>query len=127
MLLAQQAASFDAIDLISIGWVVLLLIGAPVVGYIFMALDIRAYIKSLRRALVVVRGYVTTLPYWVHRDAPPCLQALGLSLPCTREEVLAAYRERVKTLHPDAGGSREDFARLQLQFEQALSLATPEV
>jgi len=126
LLLAEQTARPDTIDILAISAVALVLLGAPLLGFIFMAIDIRTYLKSLRRALVVVKGYVTTMPYWVHRDEPPCLKALGLSLPCTRDEVLAAYRERVKTIHPDAGGTRAEFARLQQNFEQALSLASVE-
>ncbi len=116
----------DAIDLISVVVVATLMLGLPLMGYIFMALDYRAYVRSLRKALVLVRGYLDQLPEWVRRDAPPCLQALGLTMPCTREQVLTAYRDRVKRLHPDAGGSREQFARLQRHFEQALSLAEPD-
>lgn len=98
----------------------------PLAGYAFLALDIRAYLRSMRRALVVVRGYATRLPDWVRRDAPPSVRSLGLTLPCTQEEVLAAYRQRVKTLHPDAGGSRAAFAKLQRNFEEAMTLATPD-
>lgn len=116
----------DAADLIGLGLIFLLLVVAPVVGYFFLVADIRAYYRSLRRALIVVRGYVTTLPEWVKRDAPPSVRALGLKLPCTQAEVLAAYRARVKHLHPDAGGSREEFAKLQRNFEEAMSLASPE-
>ena len=53
------------------------------------------------------------------RDRPPCLQALELDLPCTEEQVLAAYRRRVKELHPDRGGDLQQFLRLQKHFEQA--------
>lgn len=113
----------DAVDLIGLALAALVILGLPALGYFFMVMDYRAYLRSLRRALVVVRGYATSLPYWVVRDsAPPCLQAFGLRPPCSREQVLAAYREKVKTMHPDAGGSREEFAKLQVSFEQALQL-----
>ncbi|MEN1678564.1 MAG: hypothetical protein AAGJ46_03155 [Planctomycetota bacterium] len=116
----------DAADLTGLGLLFLLLVVAPIVGYFFLVADVRAYYRSLRRALIVVRGYVTTLPEWVKRDAPPSVRALGLKLPCTKSEVLAAYRERVKYVHPDAGGNREDFAKLQRNFEEAMSLAAPD-
>jgi len=51
------------------------------------------------------------------------LEALELRLPCTEEQVLAAYRRRVKALHPDRGGDLQQFLRLQKHFEQALHLA----
>ncbi len=109
----------DATGLIVIG---LLAFGLPLVGYLFLYLDYRAYLRSLRRALVLVRGYAMQLPEWARRDSPPCLTALGLSPPCTREDVLAAYRERVKRMHPDAGGTQRDFANLQRHFEEAMRL-----
>jgi len=48
--------------------------------------------------------------------------ALDLRPPCSEEEVLAAYRQRAKSLHPDRGGDLEKFLRLQQHFEQALHL-----
>jgi curved DNA-binding protein CbpA len=46
----------------------------------------------------------------------------GLTMPCTEEQVLAAYRRKVKELHPDRGGDRRKFLRLQAHFEQAMAL-----
>ena len=88
-----------------------------------MALDIRRYLRSLRRALVIVASAVRRPPNWSLSDSPPCLQTLGLKLPCTEEEVLAAYRQRVKEMHPDRGGDMRQFLRLQQHFEQAMHLA----
>lgn len=110
----------DEIDAAAtIGYLALAL-GIPLLGYVFMALDIRAYLRSLRRALVVARNYLPDLPEWARKDTPRCLLALGLTLPCTADEVLAAYRKKVKTLHPDRGGDRRAFLRLQNHFETAL-------
>ena len=39
--------------------------GLAAFGYVCMALDIRAYLRSLRRALVVISGYRVELPEWV--------------------------------------------------------------
>lgn len=98
--------------------------GLPVFGYWLMAIDIRAYLRSLRRALVVVAHAATSMPDWAaRRDCPPCLQALELDLPCSEEQVLVAYRQRVKALHPDRGGDLQQFLRLQKHFEQAMHLA----
>ena len=96
--------------------------GLPILGYVCMALDIRAYLRSLRRALVLISHYRPDLPAWVRRDTPRCIQALGLQLPCTADDVLAAYREKVKSVHPDRGGNRRDFLKLQQHFEQAMGL-----
>lgn len=102
-----------------------LIVALPAVGYFFMVLDYRAYLRSLRRALMVVTGgyrHSTDLPEWVRKNSPRCILALGLTLPCTEEQVLAAYRRKVKDLHPDRGGDRRKFLRLQSHFEQALAL-----
>lgn len=44
---------------------------------------------------------------------------LGLMPPYTADEVKQAYLSRVKTAHPDAGGSEADFLKLQQAFEEA--------
>jgi len=96
--------------------------GLATLGYVCMVLDIRSYLRSLRRALVVMTGYRLELPEWVRKDTPRCILALGLTLPCTSAEILAAYRRKVKTMHPDVGGDRREFLRLQAHFEQAMTL-----
>jgi hypothetical protein len=98
--------------------------GLAALGYCAMVIDFRAYLRSLRRALVVVSNYRPDLPAWVRRDTPRCVLALGLTLPCTAEDILAAYRRKVKKLHPDRGGDRRQFLQLQLHFEQALALVS---
>ena len=114
----------DGIDWAVTSGYIALMIGTLAAGYICMALDIRAYLRSLRCALVLVSNYRVELPQWVRRDTPRCIQALGLKLPCTTDDVLAAYRERVKVLHPDRGGDRQKFLQLQQHFEQAMALLT---
>ncbi len=114
----------DGVDwIVTVGYL-LLILGVIAAGYACMVLDIRAYLRSLRRALVVITHYRVELPEWIRRDTPRCIQALGLTMPCTTEEVLEAYRERVKVLHPDRGGSRREFLLLQRHFEEAMSLLT---
>jgi hypothetical protein len=119
VLLAQKVWPDEIDAAATIGYLALAL-GIPLLGYVFMALDIRAYLRSLRRALVVARNYLPELPEWVRKDTPRCLLALGLTLPCSAEDVLSAYRKKVKTLHPDRGGDRRAFLRLQKHFELAL-------
>jgi len=112
----------DRVDaVITLGYLALIL-GLPLLGYVLMFLDFRRYLRSLRRALVFVTRGVSGTPSWVTQERPPCLEALDLRSPCTEEEVLAAYRLRVKTLHPDRGGDLNKFLRLQQHFEQALHL-----
>ncbi|MEK6249581.1 MAG: hypothetical protein N2C12_15470, partial [Planctomycetales bacterium] len=95
----------------------------PLAGYVLMALDFRAYLRSLRRVLVIVGQALPTTPYWTLRDRPPCLISLDLFPPITEAEVMLAYRKRVKQLHPDRGGDLRKFLQLQRHFEQALNLA----
>jgi hypothetical protein len=95
--------------------------GLPILGYFCMLLDFRAYLRSLRRAIMVITGYQTDLPEWVRKNTPRCILALGLTMPCTADEILVAYRKKVKLLHPDRGGDRREFLRLQAHFEQAMA------
>src|SRR5882757_5788346 len=98
--------------------------GLPILGYVCMVLDIRAYLRSLRRALVVIAGYRSDLPEWMRKNTPRCILALGLTMPCTSDDILAAYRRKVKLLHPDRGGDRREFLQLQAHFEQAMAFVT---
>jgi hypothetical protein len=114
----------DGIDWTVTAGYLALAFGLAALGYVCMVLDIRAYLRSLRRALVLISHYRVELPEWVRRDTPRCILALGLTMPCTTEDVLAAYRRKVKRLHPDRGGDRREFLRLQEHFEQAMALLT---
>ncbi len=103
----------------------LLAIGLPFLGWFFMVADYRAYLRSLRRAIAVIRSMARSNPEWIYEeewiaDRPTCLAAFDLVPPCTREEVLAAYRQKVKGVHPDHGGNREEFELLQRYLEEAL-------
>ena len=70
---------------------------------------------------MVVTGYRTELPEWMRKNTPRCILALGLTMPCTADDILVAYRRKVKQLHPDRGGDRREFLRLQAHFEQAMA------
>jgi hypothetical protein len=111
----------DQIDLTIAVTYLSIAFGLAALGYVCMALDIRAYLRSLRRALVVISGYRLELPDWVRKDTPRCILALGLTLPCTEDDILSAYRRKVKTMHPDLGGNQREFLRLQQHFEQAMA------
>ncbi len=52
--------------------------------------------------------------------APACVAELGLRLPCTADDVKAAFRRRSKTLHPDRGGDVRQFIALHRSYEEAL-------
>ena len=53
---------------------------------------------------------------------PPCLEILGLDLPCTAAMVEDVFRERVRKAHPDRGGNVEEFVRLRRAYLEALDL-----
>ena len=110
-----------------LGLYLLVAVGLPALGYVFMVLDFRRYLRSLRRALVVVTQVVPRTPYWALRSRPTCLKVLGLELPCSEQDVLVAYRELAKAKHPDRGGDLDEFLRLQKYFEQARELVRLEV
>jgi hypothetical protein len=96
----------------------------PATGYVFMALDLLAYVRALGRGLVVIgRGFAfAEMPEWARRETPRAIAALGLRIPCTEADLKRAYRRRVKRLHPDRGGDERLFLLLQANFEEALAL-----
>jgi hypothetical protein len=120
------AAWPSAIDWVALAIFFALAIGLPAIGYLYMYWDVRRWWRSLRRALVRMTYYLPDLPDWARRDTPRCVAALGLRMPCSEEQVKAAYRAKVKLLHPDHGGDKRRFLWLQSQFEQALELLESE-
>lgn len=112
----------DGIDASLTVTVLAVMFGIPLLGYVAMVFDFRRYLRSLRRALVVVSQVMPVVPYWALMQRPACLRALGLELPVSAEDVLAAYREQAKTMHPDRGGDLQEFLRLQKHFEQAMHI-----
>jgi hypothetical protein len=128
---AMFAATSNQLWPDEIDWTVMAVYGMLIFGivigaFVSMSLHVRDYLRSLRRALVVISRYRLDLPEWIRRDRPRCIEALGLKLPCTTEDVLSAYRRKVKLLHPDRGGDCRDFLQLQEHFDQAMSLVTTE-
>lgn len=51
---------------------------------------------------------------------PDFLVALGLTFPCSPEDVKQAYFAKAKQAHPDAGGTPEQFVALQQAYEKAV-------
>ena len=109
----------DAFDTSTIVVFVMVVVGLPTLGYVFLVLDIRAYLRSLRRALIRVTYYLPEIPKWARYETPPCLRALGLRVPSTEEEVKRAYRRLAEKLHPDRGGDPHRFQLLQEHFEKS--------
>ncbi len=112
----------DGWDGLATAGFLLLALGLPALGYVMLVADVRAYLRSLRRALVRLADWKSAAPGWALTQTPRCLEVFGLKLPCREEELLAAYRQRVKELHPDHGGDKRQFLRLQAYFEEARQL-----
>lgn len=115
-------------DLWVLAGYMLVVVGGPIAGYVLLAVDIRKHYRRLKQALMVVSHYKVQMPSWVATEArqrqrpPACLAAFGLKLPCSEADLLEAYRQMVKTKHPDLGGDRSEFLQLQRHFEEARSL-----
>lgn len=54
-------------------------------------------------------------------DRKDALKILGLSSGASPDEIKQAYRERVSDVHPDQGGSYEEFQRVQNAYETLLN------
>lgn len=113
-------ADMDAIDRTLILVYLLLVFGLPVIGYWLMIIDIRAYLRALKGALLIVKNHIVSLPEWAKQHTPGSLRSLGLEMPCTESEVKRAYRTLAEKMHPDRGGDRRQFLLLQSQFEEAI-------
>jgi hypothetical protein len=94
----------------------------PAIGYVFMVIDVRAYLRSLGRGLVHISRYMAEIPDWARHDTPRSIAAFGLRMPCTDEDLKRSYRHLVKQLHPDHGGDERRFLLLQADFEEALEI-----
>jgi hypothetical protein len=119
--ITQHGAWPDALDLVAVFLLGGILAGAVVVGHAYMVIDFRRYLRSMCRTLVVLVNYLPQIPAWAKADTPQYLVALGLRMPCNEDDVLRAYRKKVKRLHPDRGGDQRQFLQLQGDFENALA------
>lgn len=114
----------NALDaLVTVTFLAMVLL-VPAVGYVFMALDVQAHLRSLRRGLVVVGRHIwfVEVPDWARYRTPRAIAALGLRTPCTEDDLMRAYRARVMQLHPDHGGDQRRFLLLQANFEEAMAI-----
>lgn len=113
-------AALDFIDQAAILIYLVLAFGLPIMGYWLMVIDIRAYLRALKGALMIVKNHIPGLPAWAKQHTPGSLRSLGLDMPCTEDEVKRAYRKLADSMHPDRGGDRRKFLILQSQFEEAI-------
>ena len=113
-------ADTHPIDVVAIVIYLSLVIGLPLIGYWFMVIDIRAYLRALKGMMIVVKNHLTEIPAWARQYTPGCIRSLGLEMPCSEEDIKKAYRTLAETMHPDRGGDRQKFMLLQREFEDAL-------
>ncbi len=97
-----------------------IVVGLPAFGYALTILDIRAYLRSLKGALMIVKNHIPSIPTWAKEYTPESLRSLGLEMPCTEASVKKAYRRLAEEMHPDRGGDRRTFLQLQSHFEEAI-------
>jgi hypothetical protein len=114
----------NTLDLVATVAFLSLVVLLPAVGYVFMWLDFRAYLRSLRRGLILAAHSFRGIPAWARHQTPRSVAALGLMMPCTVDDLKRAYRSKVMQLHPDRGGDQRRFMMLQAEFEEALALLT---
>jgi len=110
----------DSLDKSTIVAFLALTIGLPLLGYYLTVIDLCAYLRALRGALVRVVCYLPELPDWAQYETPGCLRALGLTMPCTEDDIKRAYHRQAERLHPDRGGDRRRFLIVHQHFEAAL-------
>lgn len=55
-------------------------------------------------------------------SVPACVRLLGVPWPCSKYEVQQAFRQHVKVMHPDRGGTDEAFHRLYKAYQEVLAL-----
>lgn len=55
---------------------------------------------------------------------PDFLVRLGVMLPCTLADIEQAYLEKVKSAHPDRGGTQQQFLELQTAYQRAKEYAS---
>jgi len=75
-------------------------------GTIFMGFAV----ESGKRVLAITDG------------KKPCWEVLGLSKDATKDEIRVKYKELAKVHHPDVGGDKNIFSRINNAYEEFVSL-----
>jgi hypothetical protein len=70
-------------------------------------------------------GFAALPPPMVTPPRRPCWEILDIKPTSSPTEIRAAYRQRARVCHPDAGGTSEQMTELQAAFEEAMKEACP--
>ncbi|HEY7064337.1 MAG TPA: J domain-containing protein [Chloroflexota bacterium] len=98
----------------------------PTPPFLFDHVERRLSAPAAASTAAASRAFYTIAAAYRAQTAPACLRLLGLELPCTEAAVRQAYREKARSLHPDAGGDARAFVALRAAYEEALRLVAPE-
>jgi len=119
---AEPSATFVFFINLASGLLFVLFLLLPLLGYWFMFVDFRSYLRAMRRALVVItQAPRYAMPDWAKSHDPPYFRALGVQVGASELEVRQAYRRLAEQIHPDRGGDRKRFLALRGHFEDALA------
>lgn len=87
-----------------------------------VVLSLEDLARMVERGIYDLQTWVSGLKFLpAPVEVPICFKFLGFAeLPAGQEDVKERYRTLAKQYHPDTGGSKEDFQKLQRAAEQAL-------
>ncbi len=92
--------------------------GSDSFAQLILALEDLARIAE--RGIYDIQKWIVGMRYLPAPDLPSFFRALGFSEMPTIEDVKKKYKMLARKLHPDAGGTSEDFNTLQNAYEKCL-------
>ena len=94
--------------------------GSDAFAQIVLALEDLA--RMVERGIYDLQTWVSGMKYLPPViEVPSFFKTLGFEqIPSTEEEIKARYKNLAKQLHPDAGGNKDDFIKLQDAAEKAI-------
>ena len=86
-----------------------------------VVLSLEDLARMVERGIYDLSTWVAGMQYLPPpRDIKDCFKALGFTELPTEEEVKSRYKKLSKALHPDNGGSQEEFMELTRNYEECL-------
>jgi hypothetical protein len=78
--------------------------------------------EAYRKIYLEYREEVGVTRRRVRNQTPQCFGQLGLSWPCTKDDLSKRWRELVRQNHPDRGGSVELFIEAKTAYSAAMGV-----